>query len=186
MKVLLGVSNRHVHLNEEDYKILFGKEEMQNIKDLVQPGQFASNLLVDIKTEKNTIQKVRVLGPLRTYTQVEVSKTDSFTLGIKPPIRESGDLKGASIVTLVGPCGEITKECAIIANRHIHITKELKEKYGLTNNVVSIKVEGEKLGIIGGVSLKESSIASLELHLDTDDANAHLLKTGDMLEIIED
>lgn len=186
MKVLLGVSNRHVHLNKEDYKILFGEEEMQNIKDLVQPGQYASNLLVDIKTEKNTIKKVRVLGPLRPYTQVEISKTDSFTLGIKPPVRESGDLIGASTVTLVGPCGEITKECAIIANRHIHVTKELREKYGLTKDVVSIKVEGEKPAIIEGVSLKESEVASLELHLDTDDANANLLKTGDMLEIIED
>ncbi len=186
MKVLLGVSNRHVHLNEEDFKILFEQEEMENIKDLVQPGQFASNLTVDIKTEKNTIKKVRVLGPLRPYTQAEVSKTDSFTLGIKPPVRESGDLDSASTVTLIGPCGEITKECAIIANRHIHVTKELREKYGLTKDVVSIKVEGEKPGIIEGVSLKETSVASLELHLDTDDANAFLLKTGDMLEIIED
>lgn len=186
MKVLLGVSNRHVHLNEEDYKILFKDEKMENIKDLVQPGQYASNLFVDIKTEKNTIKKVRVLGPIRPYTQAEISKTDSFTLGVKPPVRESGDLKGSALLTLVGPYGEVTKECGIIANRHIHITKELREQYGLNKDVVSIKVEGEKAAIIQNVYLKESKEASLELHLDTDDANANLLKTGDMLEIITD
>ena len=80
-------------------------------------------------SEKNTIKKVRVLGPIRPYTQAEISKTDSFTLGVKPPVRESGDLKGSAVLTLIGPCGEVTKECGIIANRHIHITKELREQY---------------------------------------------------------
>lgn len=185
MKVLLGVSNKHIHLNEEDYKILFGNTTMEKVKDLVQPGQYASNLLVDVKTEKNTIKKLRVLGPFRSYTQVEISKTDSYVLGINPPVRESGDLEGASTVTIIGPEGEITKECAIIANRHIHVNKEIREQYNLVGiEKVSIKVEGEKPSIIENVYLKDTEEAAFELHLDTDDANACLLKTGDMLEII--
>ena len=185
MKVLLGVSNKHIHLKEEDYKVLFGDIVMENIKDLVQPGQFSSNLKVDIKTEKRTLTGIRVLGPLRDYTQVELSKTDCYALGIDPPIRESGNLEGASAVTIVGPKGELTKECAIIANRHIHITKEIREELGLFKDKVSIKVEGEKSTILKDVYLKETKEAALELHLDTDDANGCLLKTGDMLEIIE-
>lgn len=90
MKVLLGISNRHVHLTEEDYKTLFNDAPLEKVKDLVQPGEFASNQKVSIKTEKSTINNVRLLGPLRKYSQVEISKTDSFTLGIKPPVRNSG------------------------------------------------------------------------------------------------
>ena len=125
MKVLLGISNRHVHLTEEDYKILFGELPLEKVKDLVQPGEFASNQKVSIKTEKNIINNVRLLGPLRKYSQVEISKTDSFTLGVKPPVRNSGELDGAAEVTIVGPNGEVTKNCCIIAARHLHITKSL-------------------------------------------------------------
>ena len=121
MKVLLGISNRHVHLTEDDYKTLFGDEPLEKVKDLVQPGEYASNQKVSIKTEKNVINNVRLLGPLRSYSQVEISKTDSFTLGIKPPVRNSGDLENAAEVTIVGPKGEVTKECCIIAARHLHI-----------------------------------------------------------------
>ena len=186
MKVLLGISNRHIHLNEEDYKILFKDQKMENIRDLVQPEQFASNLLVDIKTEKGVLNKVRVLGPLRSYTQVELSRTDCYKLGIEPPVRESGDLEGASTVTIVSPYGELTKNCAIIANRHIHITKELREKYNLYQDKVKIKINGEKGAILENVYLKETEKAALELHLDTDDANAVNLKNKDMVEIITD
>ena len=186
MKVLLGVSNKHIHLNKEDYNILFGNTIMENYKELNQPGQYASNLFVDIKTEKGILKQVRVVGPLRSYTQVEISKTDSYVLGINPPIRNSGDLKGASTVTIVGVKGCLTKDCAIIANRHIHITKELKEKYNFNSNIVKVKIEGEKPTILENVYLKEQEEAFLELHLDTDDANATLIKTGDMIEIIKD
>ena len=100
------------------------KTFLQVAKDLKQPGQFASTAIVSIKTEKTTLGKFRILGPCRSYTQVEVSRTDSFALGIDPPIRESGHLDGAAVVTIVGPEGEVTKPCCIIANRHIHITEE--------------------------------------------------------------
>ncbi len=186
MKVLLGISNKHVHLSTEDYKILFGDEPLNKVKDLVQPGQYASDKKVTVKTEKRAFEGLRVLGPLRSYTQVEVSKTDSFALGINPPIRNSGDLEGSATVTIVGPCGEVTKPCCIIANRHIHINPKEREELGLVGvDKVSVKVEGEKTTIFDNVWLKEDESYVLELHLDTDDGNGALAKTGDYLEIIK-
>lgn len=184
--VKVGVSNRHVHLTDEDFKILFGDIIVEKIKDLVQPGQFASNLLVSIKTEKNSLDNVRVIMPNRGYTQVELSKTDSFYLGINPPIRESGNLEGASEVTIVGPNGSIKKNCAIIANRHIHINKEDRNRLGLLDvDKVKIEVGNEKRALLYDVYLKESTDAVLECHLDLDDSNANFIKTGDFVEIIK-
>lgn len=186
MKVLLGISNKHVHLSTEDYKILFGDEPLNKVKDLVQPGQYASDKKVTVKTEKRAFEGLRVLGPLRSYTQVEVSKTDSFALGINPPIRNSGDLEESATVTIVGPCGEVTKPCCIIANRHIHINPKEREELGLVGvDKVSVKVEGEKATVFDNVWLKEDESYVLELHLDTDDGNGALAKTGDYLEIIK-
>lgn len=186
MKVLLGISNRHVHLTEDDYKILFGDSPLENVKDLVQPGEYASNQKVSIKTEKNTINNVRLLGPLRTYSQVEISKTDSFTLGVKPPVRNSGELEDAAEVTIVGPNGEVTKKCCIIAARHLHITPEDREKYGLVGvEKVKARLNSEKATIFEDVYVKESPKYALELHLDTDDGNGSLAKTGDEIEIIK-
>ena len=184
MKVLLGVSNRHVHFTEEDYKVLFGDEPLNKVKDLVQPGQFSSDKKVSIKTEKRTIDNVRLLGPLRSYTQVEISKTDSFALGVNPPVRNSGELEGAETVTIIGPVGEVTKPCCIIANRHLHISPAQREELGLVGvEKVYAKVVGEKETIFGDVYIKESPDYTLELHLDTDDGNGALAKTGDEIEI---
>lgn len=186
MEVLLGVSNRHVHLTEEDYKTLFGDEPLGVVKELVQPGQFSSDKKVSIKTEKRTIENVRLLGPLRSYTQVEVSKTDSFALGINPPIRNSGDLEGSAVVTIVGPMGEVTKPCCIIANRHLHISPSQRIEYGLVGvEKVKAVIRSEKTTVFDDVFIKESPEYTLELHLDTDDGNGSLGKTGDMVEIIK-
>ena len=186
MEVLLGISNRHVHLTQEDYKVLFGDEELGVVKELVQPGQFSSDKKVSIKTEKRTIDNVRLLGPLRSYTQVEVSKTDSFSLGIDPPMRNSGDLEGAAIVTIVGPLGEVTKPCAIIANRHLHISPNQRKALDLMDvEVVTAKIVGEKVTVFEDVYIKEDPNFTLELHLDTDDGNGALAKTGDMVEIFK-
>ena len=186
MKVLLGISNRHVHLTEKDYKTLFGDASLEKVKDLVQPGEFASNQKVSIKTEKSTINNVRLLGPLRKYSQVEISKTDSFALGIKPPVRNSGDLEGAEKITIVGPCGEVTKNCCIIATRHLHINKEDRIKYNLEGvEKVKVKIESEKSTVFEDVYVKENPNYVLELHLDTDDGNGSLAKTGDEVEIIK-
>lgn len=187
MKVMVGISNRHVHLTKEDFKILFGDQEEIKIKDLKQPGMYATDNIVVLKGAKRNIEKVRVLGPLRDYTQVEVSRTDAFTLGINPPVRNSGDLKDACEITIVGPCGEITRNAAIIATRHIHLDKEQREKYGLVGvEKVSLRINGEKPGIIENVYLKETEKAFFEVHLDMDDANAFLLNNDDEIEIIKD
>lgn len=185
MKVVLGVSNRHIHLKKEHLEILFGKNyELKKIRTLNQPNQFVSNAKVTIKTDKGLLENVVIVGGLRDYTQIEVSKTDAIKLGINPPVRTSGDIKNSEIVTLIGPEGSIQTEGCIIADRHIHITPKQKELYGL-NDTVDILINSEKGGIISDVHLKVSDNAYYELHLDTDDANAFLLKNGDILEIIQ-
>lgn len=181
----VGISNRHVHLTEDDFKKLFNNKELEAVKYLNQPGQFASNLKVTIKTDKSEISGVRVLGPLRDYTQVEISKTDAYKLGLNPPVRESGNLKGSEDITIIGD-NEITlKECTIIATRHIHASKEDLVKYNLdASKKYKVKINGEKGGIINNVSIKVSDKAFFEMHLDTDDGNGHLLKCGDTATII--
>lgn len=187
MKVVLGISNRHIHLTKEHLEILFGKDfELTKVKDLNQPNQFMSSSKVTLKTNKNTIENVRVIGELREYTQVEISRTDAYKLGLNPPVRDSGDLENSETITIVGPVGEVTTTGCIIADRHIHITSKQKELYGLGNvDSVNVLINGEKGGIISNVHLKVSDPAYYELHLDTDDANAFLLNNGDVLEVIE-
>ncbi len=186
MKVKVGVSARHVHLTKEDVNILFGKNYILTKKaDLSQFGQYACNEQITLIGAKNTIKNVRVLGPERNQTQVEISKTDSYKLGINPPVRNSGDLDNAALITIVGPCGQITKKAAIIAARHLHVNKQEQIKYGLINKKnVSIKVNNEKGGILNNVSIRVDDNYSYEVHLDTDDANAFLIKNGDEVEII--
>lgn len=187
MKVTIGVSNRHVHLKEEDLKKLFGDDfKLEKKKDLNQPNTFASTSQVTLKTSKGIIENVRVLGPLRDYTQVEISKTDAYKLGLNPPVRNSGDLSFSESITILGPCGEvkITEGC-IIATRHIHILPEQLKQYKLEGKeTVSVRIGGVKGGILDNVYLKVSNESFFELHLDTDDANAHLIKDGDIAEII--
>lgn len=186
MKVKIGVSARHVHLNKEDLENLFGANyELTEYKKLLQPGEFSALETVTIKTPNSSFNNVRVVGPIRNYTQVEISKSDSYILKINPPIEKSGELDEASEITIVGPVGEITKNCCIIPNRHIHINKEEKQKYGFENQeTVSLKVDGEKSGVLSNVYLKESDNYIFECHLDLDDANAFLIKTGDEVDII--
>lgn len=187
MKVSIGVSNRHVHLTKEHLNILFGEGyNLEKKNDLNQVGQFASTSLVTIKTEKGEISNVRVLGPVRNYTQVEISKTDAYKLGLNPPVRNSGDIKNSESITIIGTKGEVKiEEGCIIAARHIHILPSQMKAYGLEDRkTVNVKLNGEKGGIITNVYLKVSEDAFFELHLDTDDANAHLIKNGAIGEII--
>lgn len=188
MKIKVGVSNRHVHLKKEDLEVLFGKGyELVLFKELKQIGQFASTDKVTIKTDKSEISNVRILGPIRNYTQIEISKTDAFKLGINPPVRTSGNLKNSSGITIVGPKGtlNLTEGC-IVADRHIHITPKQLEEFGLNGlEEVSLKVTGIKGGILEHVHLKVEDNAYFEAHLDTDDANAHLINDGDIVEILK-
>lgn len=187
MKVSIGVSARHVHLTKEHLELLFGKDyKLEKKSDLTQPGQFSSTAVVTLKSNNSIIEHVRVLGPIRDYTQVEISKTDAHTLGINPPVRNSGDLINSSPITIIGPVGSIDIEYGcIIATRHIHILPEQVKAYNLEGiEKVNVKLPGEKGGIITNVYLKISNESFFEMHLDLDDANAHLINNGDIGEII--
>lgn len=187
MKVKVGISNHHVHLTEDTLKILFGQNyKLEAEHNLSQPEEFASTSKVTIQGTKGKLENIRVVGPTRAYNQVEISKTDAFKLGVNPPVRNSGDLIGSSPITIIGPNGQITlNEGCIIATRHIHISYNDLEKYSLKNKqTVSIKIDSEKPSILEKVYIKAMERANLELHLDTDDANANMLKQGDEVELI--
>ena len=184
MKIPVGVSARHVHLTQEAFNKLFNKSDLTVMKNINQPDMFAAEETVTIKTSKGEINNVRILGPLRDYNQVEISKTDAYTLGINPKVRRSGDLIDADEVEIVGPYGSILLSCAIIAERHIHICKKDADDLGVSEgDLVDVKIDTLKPGIIKA-KWKVSEKAYLELHLDLDDANAFLLNQGDEVEII--
>jgi putative phosphotransacetylase len=188
--IVAGVSNRHVHLSREDVEILFGKDyQLTPIKDLGQPGQFACQETVIIAGPKGAIEKVRVLGPERKETQIEISLTDAFKLGVIPPVRDSGDLDGTPGIVIIGPKGSVIKEKGvIIAKRHIHMHTKDAEKYGVKNKDI-VKVLVEKQGrrlIFDDVLIRVSEKYALEFHVDTDEANAALLKTGDIVYILDE
>lgn len=186
MKITVGVSNRHVHMTEEDFKLIFGEDAvLEKERDINQPGQFAAKNKVDIVGPKSTLKGLRILGPFRSYTQVELSQTDCRTLGIVAPIRWSGDVEGSAEVEIVGPKASIKRNAGIIANRHIHIDKETRENLGLALfEKVALEIEGEKPSFLYDVFLKEDSKSYFEVHLDTDDANACQIKNGDEVRII--
>lgn len=187
MKINIGISNRHVHLTEEHINILFGNTGISSKIELVQKGQFATNETVSLKTDKDLIENVRIIGPARKYTQVEISKTDAFRLGVNPPVRNSGEILGSEKITIIGPKGEVTiEEGCIIANRHIHIDPLTAQKNNLVNNqIVKVKVDTEKGGIFDKVVVKVSEDGVLEMHIDTDDANGFLIGKGAYGEIVE-
>ncbi|GMB09481.1 phosphate propanoyltransferase [Thermolongibacillus altinsuensis] len=179
--VPIAVSARHCHLSKSDLITLFGEGYALTKKaDLSQPGQFAANETVMIVGPRGSIEKVRVLGPVRNVTQVEISKTDSIKLGLNPPIRESGDIKGSSPITIVGPKGSIyKKEGLIIAQAHIHMTPEDAEKFGVKNGeFVKITTNSERPITFEKVLIRVSSRYKLEMHIDTDEANAGLISSG--------
>jgi putative phosphotransacetylase len=186
MKVKIGVSARHIHLTKEDFYLLFGEGcDITKRSQLNQPGEYSCNETVNIITEKGMLENVRIIGPLRDYTQVEISKTDSYLLGINPPVRNSGDIVNATKVTIESNGNKIERDCCIIANRHMHVKKEDLELYGLKENqLVKVKLYGIKGGTIDNVVVKASDDYALEVHIDLDDANAHLVTNGDIGDII--
>jgi len=182
LKVPVGVSNKHIHVSEKDMVTLFGPDyQLKHFKGLKQPGQYAAEEKVDLVGPKGSIGNVRVLGPTRGQTQIEVSRTDSIKLGINPPVRDSGDLKGSESVTLKGPQGSVDlKEGVIIAHRHIHITPELAEEHGLEDKqMIEVSCTGPRALTFGKVLVRVSDKYSLELHVDIDEANAAMLNNGD-------
>ncbi len=187
--VPVGVSNRHIHLSKADLETLFGVGyELTPIKDLSQPGQFAcKEQLTIIGPSLRPIEGVRVLGPVRKESQVEISRTDSFTLKVKPPVRESGDIKGSAPITIVGPKGIVTlKEGCIIANRHIHMSDEEGKQFGLNDgDYVTVEVDGERRTTFYDVQVRVNKAFRLEMHIDTDDANAAGIGNGFKVKIVK-
>ncbi|WP_105616129.1 phosphate propanoyltransferase [Vallitalea okinawensis] len=183
----VGVSARHIHLCKEDLERLFGEgHELTPMKELM-GGQFASRELVTIiGTKLRAIENVRVLGPIRSATQVEVSKTDAIRLGVNPPIRPSGDISGSAPLTVVGPKGAINlKEGCIVAQRHIHMTPEDAKRLGVEDNeIVKVEVLGGRGGSLSHVQVRVHESFRLEMHLDTDEANAMGIKCNDPVVII--
>lgn len=174
-KVNVGLSNKHLHLSQKDLEVLFGPgHQLTHKKDLVQPGQFASEEVVDIVGPKSTMKKVRVLGPVRPETQVELSLTDARGLGIKAPVRESGKLEGTPGCTLVGPCGEVELEFGVIAAlRHVHLSPAQAVEAGVKDkDIVSIKLDGERSVVYNNVLVRSGDAHEAEVHLDTDEGNA--------------
>lgn len=189
--VPVGVSNRHIHLSVADVETLFGKGyELQPMKELSQPGQFAcKEQLTIIGPSMRAIEKVRVLGPVRKATQVEISRTDSYTLKVKAPVRESGKIEGSAGLTIVGPKGvvHIDQGC-IIANRHIHMSPADGEAFGVKDGeYVNVEVDdGERRTKWYDVQVRVSPDFRLEMHVDTDDANAVGLPCGGMVRVVRD
>ena len=190
-KILVETSARHVHVTKEDLEALFGPGHELTVKSwLSQPGQFASEEQVDIVGPKNTLKRVRILGPVRPATQVELSLTDARSIGVTAPVRESGDIAGSGACKLVGPCGEVeVKEGVIAAKRHIHMTPADAEVFGVKDkDIVSVKVippvEGRAL-IFGDVVVRVSPKFSLAMHIDTDESNAACAVNGTMGEIVK-
>ena len=179
----IAISNRHIHLTKEIYEKLFD-EPLSMKKPISQIGEFASNLTLTIKGPKGMIEKVRVMGPHRDYNQVEVSKSDAYILGLEPPVRESGDLEDSETITLITPKNEITLEnVCILAERHVHMNDKMAEELGLKNDdLVKLIINNDKGGEMEAF-VKIKSNGFFEIHIDRDDANAFLLKTGDEVEI---
>ena len=187
--VPVGISNRHIHLTKEHVEVLFGKGyQLTKIKDLSQPGQFAcKEQLTIIGPSMRPIEGVRVLGPERKQSQVEISRTDSFVLKVKPPVRESGALTGSAPITIIGPKGIVTlNEGCIIANRHIHMSLEEGEKFGVTDGeYVDVEMGGIRRSLFYDVQIRVHKDFRLEMHIDTDDANAAGVANGDKVKIIK-
>ncbi|MHB1127872.1 MAG: phosphate propanoyltransferase [Bacillota bacterium] len=183
----VGVSNRHVHISPEDMKMLFGANYALGIsKELSQPGEFAAREVVTIVGPRGVIEGVRILGPVRDHTQVEISMTDAYRLGISPPVRDSGDLEGTPGIAVVGPKGVIALgEGVILAQRHIHLNTEDARQLDLEEGQrLRVQVEGDRAQIMENVLARVSPHFKLEMHIDTDEANAALLRSGDQVRLL--
>ncbi|WP_338834959.1 Phosphate propanoyltransferase [Moorella humiferrea] len=188
LEVPVGVSGRHVHLTKEHFQILFGPgQELTRIRDLVQPGEFAAKETVTIVGPKGVLEKVRIIGPLRSYSQVELSRTDSFKLGVNPPVRDSGDHHNSPGCVLIGPAGVLTlTQGVIIALRHIHMPTNEARRYGLKDkDKVNVKVGGERGLVFQNVLVRVHPNYRLEFHIDTDEANACLLNNEDVVQVLD-
>lgn len=189
-KIPVGVSARHAHVTQEHLEILYGSGHQLTVyAPLYQPEAFAANETVTVVGKRmRAIEHVRILGPVRDYSQVEVAQTEAIRLGLNPPIRDSGDLAGAEAITLIGPAGSVyLEEGAICASRHIHMTPEQAQEFGLTeSDRVRVRIPGERALTFENIRPKIHESYVLQMHLDTDDSNAAGLKGGEAVELVRD
>lgn len=186
-RVTVGISARHLHLSQADLEKLFGVGYTLNpTKPLSQPGQFSCAETVAVYGPKGFFPKVRILGPVRRQTQIEISRSDAFVLGLDPPVRDSGSLTGSPGAKLVGPAGEVTlTEGVIVAQRHLHLHTSDAERLGLKDrDLVSARLEGPRALVFENVLVRVADNFALDLHLDTDEANAAGARNGDPATII--
>ncbi|MBS4534540.1 phosphate propanoyltransferase [Clostridium sp. D2Q-14] len=184
----VGVSNRHIHLSQEDLYKLFGDGyNLTKYKDLSQPGQFAAKETVTIRGSKGKFERVRILGPVRKNTQIEISISDGFKLGMTPLIKESGDIGNTPGIIIEGPKGKIEKDNGVIAAlRHIHMPIDYARKHGFNNgDMVAVLIEGMRKTVFYNVLIRVSDKYNLEMHIDMDEANSSGLKNGDRVRILE-
>ena len=188
-KIPVGISGRHLHVTKEHLEILFGAGyELHILKELSQPGQYAAEEKVDVVSpDGKVLTGVRILGPVRKASQVEISKSDAIRFKFIAPVRSSGDVKGSGAATLVGPKGQVElSEGVIIADRHIHFSPEEAKEFGVVDRqMVSIKVNGIKAGILDNVLCRVHPEFRLDCHLDTDDGSAFMLSNGDEVELVK-
>ncbi len=193
--VEITVSNRHVHLLQEDIYALFGEGAELPVRNLLAPPEkyengggadYASTRTVTLKGPKGCLENVRVLGPARRYTQAEVLWGDCYKLGLDVPVRKSGKLEDAAEITIIGDKGEITKKAAIIAHRHIHIRPDIAESWGVKNgDTVSVETEGVRNIVFKNVLIDVNPAADLVMHLDTEEANAAGIRGGTIGKVVE-
>ncbi|MDD2573439.1 MAG: phosphate propanoyltransferase [Bacillota bacterium] len=188
-KVSVGLSNKHLHVTQEHLEKLFGAgHELTEFKILSQPGQYACDEKVDIVGPKGTLKGVRILGPVRKETQIEISVSDAFKLGLKVPVRDSGDIEGTPGVKIVGPKGEVDLEYGVIvAARHIHMHPDDAKVFGVEDfQRVKVRAEGMRALVFENVLIRVSPTFALDMHIDIEEGNAAGISNGDMVEVIID
>lgn len=186
--VPVASSARHIHLCRADVEALFGAGyQLQHFRNLSQPGQFACQEQLTVVGPKGELKKVRVLGPERKATQVEIALTDSFALGIRPPVRMSGKTAGTPGCTLVGPNGSVAiQEGVIVAARHLHLSKAQAALFGLSDGqVVRLRSEGDRATVFENVVVRAGDGHDMEVHIDTDEANAIAMSGTTMMEVLK-
>ena len=184
----VGISNRHIHLSQVDLETLFGAGyQLTKTKDLSQPTQYACKETLTIAGPKGAIEKVRILGPARSESQVEILLADCFKLGITAPVRLSGDLQGTPGITLIGPKGSILlSKGVLIAQRHIHMTLEDAKNFGVTDGEqVKVQIDGLRGGTYSNVVIRANNTSALEFHIDTEEANAMQLASSSRITILK-
>ena len=187
-QVPVGISMRHIHLSRREVDALFGRTyQLTPLRPLSQPGQFACQECLDVIGPKGVLHKVRILGPERPAAQVELAQTDCRAIGVQAPVRASGNVEGTPGVLLQGPRGVLQlSQGVIIADRHLHMSTAQAAAFGLSDgDTVRVRIDGGKPGILDGVLVRAGDKYELDLHLDTDDANAFQLKQGQLVTVLE-